>query len=68
MLVARAVDCLQPNVLISGGFTQSIKIAGMAAAFNTSIANGGGFPLQNMHLHAGLANGGKVEWHLLRFR
>lgn len=65
MLLAQAIDVAQPNVVISGGFTQSAKIAGMAAAFNIPIANGGAFPLHNMHLHAGLANGGRVEWHLV---
>jgi L-rhamnonate dehydratase len=65
LLTAGAVDVLQPNVTIGGGFTQCVRIAGMASAFNVPIANGGAFPLHNMHLHAGLANGGKVEWHLV---
>ncbi len=63
LLVHRAVDILQPNVVISGGFTQCVRIAGMAAAFNVPIANGGAWPFHNMHLHAGLANGGLVEYH-----
>lgn len=65
MLLAQAVDVIQPNVVITGGFTQTVKIAGMAEAFNVGLANGGAFPLHNMHLHAGLANGGRVEWHLV---
>lgn len=64
MLLHRAVDFIQPNVVISGGFTQCVRIAGLANAFNAPLTNGGAFPLHNMHLHAGLANGGKVEWHL----
>lgn len=63
LLVEQAVDIIQPNVAITGGFTQCVRIAGMAAAFNTSIANGGAWPFHNMHLHAGLANGGLVEYH-----
>jgi L-rhamnonate dehydratase len=63
MLLAQAVDVIQPNVAIGGGYTQCAKIAGMAAAFNVPIANGGAWPHHNMHLHAGLANGGLVEWH-----
>ncbi len=63
MLVAQAVDVVQPNVCITGGYTQCLRIAGMAAAFNTAIANGGAWPHHNMHLHAGLANGGLVEYH-----
>ena len=63
LLQHRAVDILQPNVVIGGGFTQCLRIAGMAAAFNVPIANGGAWPFHNMHLHAGLANGGLVEYH-----
>lgn len=64
MLIAEAVDYVQPNVMITGGFTQTVKIAGMASAFNVAIANGGAGALQNMHMHAGLWNGGFCEWHL----
>lgn len=63
LLVAQAVDVVQPNACISGGFTQCLRIAGMAAAFNTRFANGGAWPHHNMHLHAGLANGTLVEYH-----
>lgn len=65
MLIAQAVDYVQPNVAITGGFTQCAKIAGMAAAFNVPIANGGAWPFHNMHLHAGLANGFLVEYHMV---
>tara|TARA_B100000676_G_scaffold311647_1_gene382303 strand:- start:3639 stop:4796 length:1158 start_codon:yes stop_codon:yes gene_type:complete len=58
-----AVDVLQPNVVIGGGYTQVLKVAGMAAAFNMPIDNGGAFPFHNMHLHAGVMNGGMVEYH-----
>ena len=63
MLVAQAVDVVQPNACITGGFTQCLRIAGMAAAFNTQFANGGAWPHHNMHLHAGVANGSLVEYH-----
>lgn len=63
LLVAQAVDVVQPNACISGGYTQCLRIAGMAAAFNTQFANGGAWPHHNMHLHAGLANGSLVEYH-----
>jgi L-rhamnonate dehydratase len=62
-MVARAVDIVQPNVVISGGFTQCQRIAGMASAFNLPMANGGAWAHHNMHLHGGLANGGLVEYH-----
>lgn len=64
MLAAGAVDAVQPNVMISGGYTQVMKIAGMAEAYNVPISNGGAACLQNMHLHAGLAHGGPCEWHI----
>lgn len=63
MLVADAVDFPQPNAVITGGFTLSAKIAGMAAAFNKPIANGGAWTHFNAHLQAGVANGTWVEWH-----
>lgn len=60
---ARALDIAQPNVAITGGLTQCLRIAGAAQAFNVAIANGGAWPFHNMHLHAGLAHGGFVEYH-----
>ncbi len=65
LLLHRAVDYLQPNVVSSGGFTQCAKIAGLGAAFNVPLANGGAWPYHNMHLQAGLSNGGLVEMHYL---
>ena len=62
-ITAGAVDVLQPNVVIGGGYTQIQKVAGMAHAFNMPIDNGGAFPFHNMHLHAGVMNGGMVEYH-----
>jgi len=62
-LVAQALDVVQPNACISGGYTQCLRIAGMASAFNTRFANGGAWPHHNMHLHAALANGSLVEYH-----
>lgn len=59
-----AADVLQPNAVICGGLTAAAKVAGMAQANNIDIANGGAFPFHNIHLHAGLVNGGLVEWHL----
>lgn len=64
MFLHDAVDYAQPNVMVGGGYTQSVQIAGMAAAFNIGIESGGAGPLQNMHLHAAVANGGHCEWHL----
>lgn len=63
MMVAGAVDIIQPNVVITGGFTQCQKIANLAAAFNISVDNGGAWPFFNQHLQAGISNGGLVEYH-----
>ena len=65
LLLHEAVDYVQPNVVSSGGFTQSAKIAGLAAGFNVPLTNGGAWPYHNMHLQAGVANGGLVEMHYL---
>jgi L-alanine-DL-glutamate epimerase-like enolase superfamily enzyme len=65
LLVRGAIDYAQPNVVIGGGYTQCAKIAGLAAAFNVPIANGGAWQYHNMHLQAGVANGGLVEIHYL---
>lgn len=63
LIQQRAVDYIQPNVCYSGGFTETLKIAHIAQAYNLAIANGGGWPIFNMHVQAGLANGGRVEYH-----
>lgn len=59
----RSLDIMQPNVTITGGYTQCLRIAGMAQAWNVALANGGAWPFHNMHLHAGLAHGGFIEYH-----
>jgi len=64
LISSGAVDIIQPNVVIGGGYTQCARIAGMASAFNLPMANGGAWAHHNMHLHAGLANGGLVEYHI----
>ncbi len=62
-LIREAVDYLQPNVRDIGGFTQGQKAAAMAQAFNVPLAMGGNYPHMNMHLHGGVPNGGRVEFH-----
>ena len=64
LLVHGAVDILQPNVVYVGGYTEAVKVAAMAQAFNVPIANGGGWPHHNAHLIAGVANGWRVEFHV----
>lgn len=64
MLVNQAVDIIQPNVVVAGGYTQCHHIAGLAAAFNAPVANGGGAPFHNMHLQAGVPNGLGIEYQI----
>lgn len=64
LLAGNAVDYVQPNVMISGGYTQAAKIAGLAQAYNVPILNGGGGSYHNLHLHAGVMNGTRLEWHV----
>ncbi|HXV83949.1 MAG TPA: mandelate racemase/muconate lactonizing enzyme family protein [Candidatus Binatia bacterium] len=68
LIVNRAVDIVQPNVCSVGGYTEAVKVAAMAQAFNLPIANGGGWPHHNMHLHAAMANGWRVEFHVDMWR
>lgn len=63
-LVLDAVDYIQPNVRELGGYTQGLKAAGLANAFNVPMAMGGNYPHINMHLHAGVPHGGRIEFHL----
>jgi L-alanine-DL-glutamate epimerase-like enolase superfamily enzyme len=60
----QAVDIIQPNCCYCGGYTETEKVAHMAQLYNVPIANGGGWPLFNMHSMAGLMNGWRVEFHL----
>jgi L-alanine-DL-glutamate epimerase-like enolase superfamily enzyme len=68
LLLNGSVDILQPNVCYVGGYSEAIKVAAMAQAFNIPIANGGGWPHHNMHLQAAVANGWRVEFHYLMWK
>jgi len=61
MLLNQSVDVLQPNVAVTGGYTQCIRIAGLASAFNVPT-NGGGYLWHIAHLQAGVASGTTVEY------
>jgi len=62
--VNESIDIAQPNVRDIGGFTGGLRAAGLAQAFNIQLEMGGNFPHLNMHLHAGVPNGGRIEFHL----
>jgi len=63
-LINESIDIAQPNVRDIGGFTGGLRAAGLAQAFNIQLEMGGNYPHLNMHLHAGVPNGGRVEFHL----
>jgi L-rhamnonate dehydratase len=63
-LLNESIDIAQPNVRDIGGFTGGLRAAGLAQAFNIQLEMGGNYPHLNMHLHAGVPNGGRVEFHL----
>lgn len=58
-----AIDILQPNCCYNGGYTESQKVSHLAQTYNLPIANGGGWPIFNMHTMAGLMNGTWTEFH-----
>jgi L-rhamnonate dehydratase len=68
LLQHRAIDILQPNVCYVGGYTEAMKVAGMAQAFNILVADGGGWPHHNMHFQAAASNGWRVEFHYLMWK
>lgn len=63
LLIANAVDVVQPNVNNDGGYTGALRIAALARAFNKPIGHGNGSGPHNVALQAGLANGTIVEYH-----
>ena len=63
LIVGGAIDICQPNVVYVGGYTEGLRVAHLAQAFSMPIANGGGWPQVNAHLHGAVANGWRVEFH-----
>jgi L-rhamnonate dehydratase len=63
LLAAGAVDIIQPNVNNDGGYTAGLRTAALARAFNVPLSHGNGNGPHNIALHAGIGNGGLVEYH-----
>ena len=60
---ARGMDIAQTDVAISGGFTECIKIAHLAQAFDLPFATHG-WPHINVQLAAAATTGWRVEFHV----
>ena len=58
----RALDIAQTDVVIVGGFTEGIKVAHLAQAFDLPLTTHG-WPVINMHLIAAAPTGYRVEFH-----
>ena len=63
LLQAGAVDFIQPNINNDGGLSAGARIATLARVFNVPLSHGNGNGPHNIALHAGLLNGGLVEYH-----
>lgn len=63
LLIADAVDVVQPNVNNDGGYTGALRIAALARAFNKPIGHGNGAGPHNVAFQAGLMQGTIVEYH-----
>jgi L-alanine-DL-glutamate epimerase-like enolase superfamily enzyme len=68
LLQQGSIDILQPNVVYVGGYTEAMKVAAMAQAYNILLTTGGGWPHHNMHFQAAVSNGWRVEFHYLMWK
>jgi L-alanine-DL-glutamate epimerase-like enolase superfamily enzyme len=62
LFMNQSVDIAQPDVQQVGGFTEGLKVAVLAQAFNLPVATHA-VPFENMHLVAAIDNGWRVEFH-----
>ena len=66
LIVRRAVDIVQPDVIWTGGITECRKVAALAQAFGLSVIphvfSSAVASIANMHFIAGLPNGGLLEF------
>ncbi|MBI2176804.1 MAG: mandelate racemase/muconate lactonizing enzyme family protein [Candidatus Tectomicrobia bacterium] len=63
LIAGGAVDIAQPDVVFVGGYTEGVKVAHLAQAYNLPIATHG-WPHLNMHLAGAVSNGWRMEYHL----
>ena len=66
LIARRAVDIVQPDVIWSGGITESRKIAALAQAYHLPVIphvfSSAVSAIANMHFIASLPNGSWLEW------
>lgn len=66
LIVNRAVDIVQPDVIWTGGITETRKVAALAQAFHLPVIphvfSSGMASIANMHLIAALPNAGLLEF------
>ena len=63
LMIADFVDAVREVAPTPLGIDEAMDLTLPGLVSQASIANGGAWPFHNMHLHAGLANGGLVEYH-----
>jgi L-alanine-DL-glutamate epimerase-like enolase superfamily enzyme len=63
LIAGGAVDIAQPDVVFVGGYTEGIKVAHLAQAYNIPVATHG-WPHLNMHLSGAISNAWRLEYHL----
>jgi L-alanine-DL-glutamate epimerase-like enolase superfamily enzyme len=63
LIASGGVNLMGVNVLDQGGFTQGIKVAHMAQAYQLPVVTGGAWYMQNAHLIAAATNGWMTEYH-----
>ena len=63
LIAGGAVDIAQPDVVFVGGYTEGVKVAHLAQAFNLPVATHG-WPHLNMHLSGAISNAWRLEYHL----
>ncbi|MFT5539359.1 MAG: L-rhamnonate dehydratase [Alphaproteobacteria bacterium] len=61
MIAAKALDIVQPNVIVGGGYTGAAWAAQLAVNAGLPVFHGGGASYHNAHLQAGLPSGTGIE-------
>jgi L-rhamnonate dehydratase len=64
LIISGGLDIMGSNVMDQGGYTQTIKVAHLAEAYQMPLVTGGAFHLQNAHLIAAATNGWMSEYHI----